>query len=242
MKNLGQKKYIQTHYHKVKIVPSKARFDLSLEVNLQDFAPHETENLIHQLSNLKRNTLGAPLEMAFDALKNSSSKGMSPIQIPFRKSETMFIHPEADRVIVLFSVCFDDKTDQAIARVFLQEMAEAGRRVNNAPPINFHRDPPLELRSVSGLRASDDLVGYLSITVFSSHVSTDLKRSQATTMIQGFRNYLHYHITNTKTYLHMRMRKRVEMLLQVLNRAHPEKDPSKAGSKKTMSGKTFTRS
>ena len=42
-------------------------------------------------------------------------------------------------------------------------MAEAHRRVNNAPPISFNRDPPLELRSIQ-LKASEDLVGYVSIS------------------------------------------------------------------------------
>ena len=38
----------------------------------------------------------------------------------------------------------------------------------------------------------------------------------------------------------MRMRHKVVTLLQVLNRAVPDKDPTKV-QKKTMAGKTFTR-
>lgn len=34
------------------------------------------------------------------------------------------------------------------------------------------------------------------------------------TLLTGFRNYLHYHLKATKTYMHMRMRKRVVGLLQ----------------------------
>ena len=37
---------------------------------------------------------------------------------------------------------------------------------------------------------------------------------KATNMLVGFRNYLHYHIKASKTYLHMRMRLRVTNLLQ----------------------------
>ena len=56
----------------------------------------------------------------------------------------------------------------------------------------------------------------------------------------AFRHYLHYHIKASKSYLHMRMRHKVVTLLQVLNRAVPDKDPTKV-QKKTMAGKTFTR-
>jgi hypothetical protein len=40
--------------------------------------------------------------------------------------------------------------------------------------------------------------------------------------IVQFRAYLHYHIKCNKSLLHTRMRKRVESLLQVLNRAIPD--------------------
>lgn len=245
LEKFGAKSYLQEHYTQVEIVsPPNSGFDLTLRVQLSDFPPDKTTQLITQWSNLKRNVLIAPLEQSFKALSAGSSAALSPIQIPFRKNETMYIQPQADRIILVFSIVFADKTDQALARVFLQEMAETGRRVNNAPPIAFAREPPLELRHVSTLRASSDLVGYLSIAVFPSHVATDAKRLQAASMVQGFRNYLHYHIKSTKSYLHSRMRQRVEMLLQVLNRAHPKHDfnATNVSGKKTISGKTFTRS
>jgi actin related protein 2/3 complex subunit 2 len=57
-------------------------------------------------------------------------------------------------------------------------------------------------------------------------------------MFTSFRNYLHYHIKCSKTYLHMRMRKRVVGWMQVLNRALPDLE---GGEKKTAGGKTFVR-
>uniref|UniRef100_A0A4W5LFJ4 Arp2/3 complex 34 kDa subunit n=1 Tax=Hucho hucho TaxID=62062 RepID=A0A4W5LFJ4_9TELE len=87
---------------------------------------------------------------------------IAPIQIPFRRQETIYVLPQADRIVIVFSVAFQDKTDQAIARIFLQEFAEARRHVNNAPPVSFGKDPPLELRGVPNLRQSTDHVGYLS--------------------------------------------------------------------------------
>ena len=64
--------------------------------------------------------------------------------------------------------------------------------------------------------------------------------SRSISSIQTFRNYLHFHLKCSKAYMHSRMRKRVESLLQVLNRARPP--PFEPKAKKTIAGKTFTRS
>lgn len=95
-----------------------------------------------------------------------------------------------------------------------QEFVDTRRTVNNAPPAAFSKDPPLELRNAPGLPTSSDLVGYLSLAIFPSHVDSLEKRAKAASLVQGLRNYLHYHIKASKTYLHIRMRKRVDLLLQ----------------------------
>lgn len=62
-------------------------------------------------------------------------------------------------------------------------------------------------------------------------------RDKTINNIQTFRNYLMYHIKCAKGYMHDRMRKRVDSLLQVLNRAKAE--PLEPKEKKTITGKTF---
>jgi len=52
-----------------------------------------------------------------------------------------------------------------------------------------------------------------TLAIFKSHVESEEKRQKAITLVQGFRNYLHYHIKASKTYLHIRMRKQVDSLL-----------------------------
>lgn len=150
----------------------------------------------------------------FAALAGGTGSSLGAVQIPYRRNETMYVLPQADRIVIVYSICFEDKTDQAIARVFLQEFVDTRRSVNNAPPVAFSKDPPLELRGAPGLRSSADLVGYLSLAIFPSHVDTPEKRVKAATLVQSLRNYLNYHIKASKTYLHIRMRKRVDLLLQ----------------------------
>lgn len=54
-----------------------------------------------------------------------------------------------------------------------------------------------------------------------------------------FRTYLLYHIKASKSFLHSRMRSRVEHLLQVLKRAYSE--PFEAKAKRTVTGKISKR-
>lgn len=192
-------------------------------------------SVIDRIALLKRNILAAPFEQymftvslallilsnhcistrCFAALIGGTATALGAVQIPFRRNETMYVLPQADRIVIVYSVCFDDKTDQAIARIFLQEFVETRRTVNNAPPAAFSKDPPLEMRGAPGLRTTaNDHVGYFSLALFPSHIDSPEKRTKAATLVQGLRNYLHYHIKASKTHLHIRMRKRVDLLLQ----------------------------
>ncbi|OWZ09046.1 Actin-related protein [Phytophthora megakarya] len=240
LEGLGATQMFAVTYPEFQLVAPKAGFDFSLQVNVDLITPANAASFIQRISVLKRNIMGAPFEQCFEALQNGNASTLGPVQIPYRRNETIFVLPQADRIVIVYSVCFEDKTDQAIARVFLQEFVDTRRTVNNAPPVAFGKDPPLELRGAPGLRNSPDLVGYLSIAIFPTHVDTTEKRIKAATLVQSLRNYLHYHIKASKTYLHIRMRKRVDLLLQVLNRARPEKDQSKT-QKKTITGRTFAR-
>lgn len=169
LEKYGAREMLSAKYPQAKIiVPPKSTYDLTLEFNLTTIAPSEASDLIQELAQIKRNLLGAPLSQCFVAMMMMANNGTTsapprPIQIQYRQNETLYIQPKEDRIVVVYSICFEDKTDQAIARVFLQEFAETGRQVNNAPPTSFSKDPPLELRTISGLKASSDLVGYLSI-------------------------------------------------------------------------------
>lgn len=78
----------------------------------------------------------------------------------------------------------------------------------------------------------------LCAALFPNHFSAD-NRERTITSLSTFRNFLHYHIKCAKAYMHIRMRKRVDTLLQVLNRAKP--DLVGSTEKKTASGKSFVR-
>lgn len=228
-------------------------FSLLLDVEeLQSLDHVEREALIDKLSLLKRTALAAPFEAAFeqfDELASDAAKQNLELYVPeaskvevlaihYREQESIFIKPSHDRVTVIFSTVFKDETDRVFGRVFLQEFVDARRRaIQNAPQVLYsQKEPPLEIRDLPGVRASDDNVGYVTFVLFPRHLKPQ-RRENCISHIQIFRDYFHYHIKCSKAYMHSRMRYRVSEFLKVLNRAKPETEEAK--ERKTASGRRF---
>jgi actin related protein 2/3 complex subunit 2 len=235
IRQFGGEILLEEEYANMVADEAQEGFDLTVQFDL-DNMPDSPENLIKKFSQLKRNLVGAPLDQCFAALNDGSSGGMPGIQIHFRKHESMYLIPRADRITIVFSVNFKDPTDQALATVFLQEMLDAQRQVGGAPPCAFGKDPPMELANME-VDESEGHVGYISFVIFKSHIVGN-RHAKVVSRIVGFRSYLDYHIKCSKSYLHTRMRSRVVSLLQVLKRSYPVDEKKE---KKTASGKTFSR-
>jgi len=184
---------------------------------------------------LKRNVFAAPFYKIFNEIEQKKAGPL--VEIRYRDEEAIFIKPEADRCIVIFSIQFRDADDMVYAKVFLQEYQDARRTMSNAPSVTYsQKEPPLELKGVKGLRV-DNSQGYVSFVLFQTHIAP-AKKETTINNIQTFRNYLHYHIKCSKAFLHTRMRNRVKLFLQVLNRAKSEPASTE---KKTITGRTFRR-
>jgi len=209
-------------------------YDVSIQFDI-DNIPGDKQKFIETVSLLKRHLLAAPFKKTFQAtLAGSAAPGV--LSIDYREDESMYIKGGQDAVTVIFSINFRDANDQVLARVFLQEFSDARRTINSAPAVTFRtREPPEELNGVSGVRA-EATKGFVSFVLFKNHLQT---QERTINNIQTFRNYLHYHIKCSKAHLHTCMRARVDLLLQILNRAKPSETGAK--EKKTAAGKTFVR-
>jgi len=208
----------------------EASYDITLQVNVDD----GDAALPDKIGAFKRNLLAGPFKRIFESVERGQQT--NPIHIQYRDEESVFIAPQKDTVIVIFSIHFKDADDQVIAKIFLQELEQARKTISNAPSVTFsQKEPPLELRGIKGIKA-DQNHGFVSFVLFKPHISGP-NRDKCINNVQTFRNYLHYHIKCSKAYMHDRMRKRTESLLQVLNRAKPE--PLEPKEKKVMGGKTF---
>lgn len=214
-------------------------FDLALEFDCDSL--ENPDKTLEDVANLRMHMVTSPIDAAFDSLLNRSGGNGEIQQINYRDQGKMWVLPKADRVVVIMSIDFTDETDRSISKVFLQEFVETQRTVRNAttPTVTFGKNPPTELTSLN-LGTPENTVGYVLFSFLKTGM-TETSRARAMSLLSQFRVYLHYHIKASKTYLHMRMRKRVNTWLQVLNRAKPDhKDETNVGSK-TASGKTFVK-
>jgi len=139
----------------------------------------------------------------------------------------------AYRITVIFTIEFSAHNDSVLGQVFCQEFATC--KESGVPTVSYSTKPPSELRDVKNLPAGDRIF-FLTFVVYDRHWK-GAKMEQTAFTITSFRNYLHYHLKCCKSYLHTRMRTRVENLLKVLNRAKQESSTPK----KTAAGRTFQR-
>jgi len=213
-------------------------FDFAISFDLDNLTMEPNE-LLTKVTTIRRYLLGAPIIKALNGLKDGTGSALPTMNIEMRQSEGLFIKPAADRCTVIYALQFTEETDRAVARVMLTQFAKESSKVNGAPPCSYSeaRNPPMEIRDLPGIDKYAHGCGFISFVIFASHISDPEKFEKSVTMLTTFRNYIHYHIKASKTYLHMRMRKKVQGWLQVLNRAVHEQEKEA----KTASGKTFKR-
>jgi len=215
------------------LVAAESGYDVSLRYDVDKIPVADRASTALEIAKLKSYLYGAVVVKVCE----EAEKGSTAIlyDIPLRDSEErMWLRADStDRVTVVFSINFTDADDIVFGKVFLQEFKKS---VAGAPSVDFvYKNPPLELKGVANLPRSEN-IGYVTFVLFDRHFKGDKKISAAETL-PSFRNYLHYHIKCAKSHLHTRMRNRVDLLLQILNRAKQEIDKEK----KTATGRTFTR-
>jgi len=210
-------------------------YDVTLQVDTAS-KPADVAKLAREIALVKRHAFAAPFYRVFADIEAKKPAG-NLIEIRYRDDEAFYLKPEADRVIVIFSIQFRDQDDVVFAKVFLQEYQDARKTMSNSPSVLFsQKEPPMELKGVKNLKVTEGQ-GFVSFVLFASHI-TGNKKEKSIDNIQTFRNYLHYHIKCSKAYMHTRMRNKVKSFLQVLNRA---KSTPESAEKKTITGKTFRR-
>jgi actin related protein 2/3 complex, subunit 2 len=248
----GAREILKREYGNFELNPPEPGYDYSLQIDVESL-PEDLEKrqeIVNNVSLLKRNIVAAPFEQAFDKFdhmaKEAEQQGLDlyapeaskeeVMVINYRDEESIYVKPAHDRVTVIFSTVFKDETDQIFGKVFLQEFVDARKRaIQNAPQVLYsHKEPPLEIRDVPGIRTSEN-VGYITFVLFPRHLAKS-RQDNCISHIQIFRDYFHYHIKCSKAFMHSRMRYRVSEFLKVLNRAKPEVADRE---RKTASGRRF---
>jgi len=208
-------------------------YDVTIQYDIDKVPVAEREKIASEIAKLKCYLYGSIVSKVCTEAEKGGAGTL--YDIPLRDTEErMWLRADSvDRVTVVFSINFKDADDIVFGKVFLQEFKKS---VAGAPSVDFvYKNPPLELKEVPQLPRSEN-IGYVTFVLFDRHFKGDKKFGVAET-IPTFRNYLHYHIKCAKSHLHTRMRNRVDLLLQILNRAKQELDKEKT----TATGRTFTR-
>ena len=224
--------------------PPQPGYNLTVAVNL-DAVPEDAatkEELVMRLSTMKRDVVGAPMWVCFKALLAGTKPPRASYVIPYRPRESMYVIPSDDLVVVCYAVHFENHVEQAIAKVFMQEIVisrKQNKDLMTAPSVTFSHEPPHELKQVPGLDLAQpaDFIGYVSLAI-SKRIVEGGRLEKCVTLVEGYRAFLMYHVQATKSQLHTRIRRRASTWLQVLNRSMPEKLNVE---KKTIKGRTFNR-
>ena len=212
-------------------------YHVALEFDIE--ALTDPNEFLEQVSDLKKWIFGGPIKRAFNALVAKKVTDTALKRFDIRADETIFVCPKQDRVVIIIYLSFVDATDKALSKVFLQEFAECKRAVSgvSVPNVSYSKEAPTELAGQSFNNVSESS-GFI-LFQFEEKALTGTNSDAALQLLTGFRSYLLYHIKASKTYLHMRMRKRVAGWLQVLNRAKPA-SKIETKEKKGITGKRLT--
>lgn len=109
-----------------------------------DALPADTaakDELVSRLSTMKRDVVGAPLWVCFRALLAGTKPPKTHYVVPFRPKEHMYVVPSDDLVVVVFAIHFENHVEQAIAKVFLQEIVISRRQSRDLMTAPSHLLP-----------------------------------------------------------------------------------------------------
>jgi len=212
-------------------------FDVTIQVNLD--TEDKKEETIKKINLLKATVIGGVFRHFYAKLSKGDAPD-KPYNFNLRSDTRIFFVPDKDRVVTVFALDFKDKVDRAVAKVFMQEFVDSRKSLGFAPPITWGITPPSELKAFGITEPDKNYLGFISFAILKDHVAKEESLTRVVEVVQSFRNYLQYHIKCSKSYFHSRMRSRCRELLKVLNRAK-QVDPDGEKTKKTITGRTFTR-
>lgn len=170
--------------------------------------------IAEKFSTFRTIFISGPFIQALTAAKQGTS--FTAKQVNIRKGEKLYLIPGDGRVTFVFQILYKDSNDASLAKIFLQEFQDSKKQISNAPVITFGSVPPENIRSFNP--KTEGL--FLSITMLRDQINNPLEQAK---WVSSLRQYLTYHIHSCKTYLHMRMRKRADLLYNELKQAVPEK-------------------
>ena len=123
---------------------------------------------------------------------------------------------------------FEEDVEYTLANILFTELEEAKKTINNSPgfgAIGLDKLPDtltakFPKEGWSDMEKSKKFL-LLSVTLFSSHIN---KKEKTCEYLASLRQYIHYHVHSFKTYLHSRIRSKVNIAHIQINMVKFESD------------------
>ena len=153
----------------------------------------QASKIADRFASFKRDFLGAPIWKAMQAVINKTAPP-KPCQVDYRKDERFWVFGSATDVAVTFEVNFHGVEDQSLARIFLLELNDSKRNVQNAPGVMYHdkQFPENVTRVFPGAIKTRTSNGSITFQVAEPHLKKGLELPLS--QLIGFRQYLHFHL------------------------------------------------
>ncbi|XP_031276642.1 actin-related protein 2/3 complex subunit 2B isoform X4 [Pistacia vera] len=208
------------------VEPAKEGYQLTLRLNFAKI-PCDSVKVITDISTVQATILSSQLkEMLWNVNSGAASQGIyQPIKITYHPREPFYVIKQPQKIMAVFPMRFKEHSDVIIATAFFQELMDVGssEKWAKAPPCCWSPIPPPELRgeTIEDLSTNG---GFVTFDISQHHIEG--KRLDKTVWnLLNFYAYVKYHVKCTKGFIQRRMRKRLESLVEILQKANlPEEE------------------
>ena len=189
----------------------KEKFDedrKEIRAELDKFAKTTAE----KLSTFRVKIYSYALEKMLKDLKDVKDKNtVKPLDFHLNEKNIVHMVPLKDNVMLVYGVDFQQKTDQSLARVFLQELKEAKNHVKNCINGNVYvelDETPKNIMQIDNPKKYSN-----GLVVFNLFVNKFDTMKKFLNYFITFREYVQFHIHSIKTFLHIRMNRKGKELM-----------------------------
>ena len=166
-----------------------------------------------KLSNFRVKIYSYVLEKMLKAVKDKEQ--VKPIVFHLNEKNVVHVTPLSDNVQLVYGIDFLQKTDQSLAKVFLQELKEAKNHVKNCVPVNVYVETDEVPKNIIEIEHPKKYSN--GLVVFNLFVNKFDTIKKFLNYFVTFREYIQFHIHSIKTFLHIRMNRKGKELMGKLD-------------------------
>ncbi|KAL4470701.1 hypothetical protein ABPG72_016706 [Tetrahymena utriculariae] len=190
------------------------------------------ENISIELSKFRVNFLSCPFQYAFDQVREGKQ---TKFTYSTRQGDRVWCLGDAEQITLFFGLSFQDTVDKNIAKLMLDEFVDIKKHIKNPPSITRTMEDQKFVYPQNLIDAFPELKnikevflnGLMQFTFFKKqHLNGDT--DEVCNFLGTFRQYLHYHISASKSYLHIRLLKNINTNLTNLQRTKFEQEEERS--------------